>query len=164
MVQKCTLSKNQTTKQDVTLASLKDTMELDGVNHLKMEQTPRLNLFQQGFLGSGAKSQIREQMSGRDLHVCTLKFLALKKLVISLFRGQFIKKVLCNFSVRMLQCFQKKIFFYPEKVKKRASKVAHNRPRPFQFTVQPRPQPRIDLSYPEISGPDICSLICALYQ
>ena len=26
-----------------------------------------------------------------------------------------------------------------EKVKKRASKVAHNRPRPFYFTVQPRP-------------------------
>ena len=33
---------------------------------------------------------------------------------------------------------QKKIFD-PEKVKKRASKVAHNRPRPFYFTVQPRP-------------------------
>ena len=29
----------------------------------------------------------------------------------------------------------------PEKVKKRASKVAHNRPRPFYFTVQLRPQP-----------------------
>ena len=32
-------------------------------------------------------------------------------------------------------------FFDPEKVKKRASKVAHNRSRPFYFTVQPRPQP-----------------------
>ena len=30
-------------------------------------------------------------------------------------------------------------FFDPKKVKKRASKVAHNRPRPFYFTVQPRP-------------------------
>ena len=30
-------------------------------------------------------------------------------------------------------------FFDPEKVKKRASKVAHNRPRPFYFTVQPSP-------------------------
>ena len=30
-------------------------------------------------------------------------------------------------------------FFDPEKVKKRASKVAHNRPRPLYFTVQPRP-------------------------
>jgi hypothetical protein len=32
-----------------------------------------------------------------------------------------------------------KYFFDPEKVNKRASKVAHNRPRPFYFTVQPRP-------------------------
>ena len=29
--------------------------------------------------------------------------------------------------------------FCPEKVKKQASKVAHNRTRPFYFTVQPRP-------------------------
>ena len=41
-------------------------------------------------------------------------------------------------------------------MKKWASKVAHNRPRPFYSTVQPR----IDFSYYEISGPDICSLIC----
>ena len=33
-------------------------------------------------------TQIREQMSGPDLHVFTLKFLALKKPVFSLFRGQ----------------------------------------------------------------------------
>ena len=31
------------------------------------------------------------------------------------------------------------MFFDPKKVKKRASKVAHNRPKPFYFTVQPRP-------------------------
>ena len=38
-------------------------------------------------------------------------------------------------------CFQKKIKkkFDPEKVKKQASKVAHNRPKPSYFTVQPRP-------------------------
>ena len=30
-------------------------------------------------------------------------------------------------------------FFDPKKVKKRTSKVAHNWPRPFYFTVQPRP-------------------------
>ena len=48
-------------------------------------------------------------------------------------------------------------------MKKRAKKVAHNRPRPFYFTVQPRPQPRIDFSYYEISGPDICSLICDFF-
>ena len=28
-----------------------------------------------------------------------------------------------------------KFFFDPEKVKKQAKKVAHNRPRPFSFTV-----------------------------
>ena len=33
----------------------------------------------------------------------------------------------------------KKKIFDPKKVKKRAKKVAHNRPRPFYFTVQPRP-------------------------
>ena len=33
----------------------------------------------------------------------------------------------------------KKKFFDPEKMKKQAKKVAHNRPRPFYFTVQPRP-------------------------
>ena len=58
--------------------------------------------------------------------------------------------------------FSKKInvFFYPKKVKKQASKVAHNRPNPLFFIVQPRPQPRIEFSYYKISGPDICSLIC----
>ena len=34
-----------------------------------------------------------------------------------------------------------KFFFDPEKVKKHASKVAHYQPKPFYFTVQPRPQP-----------------------
>ena len=49
-----------------------------------------------------------------------------------------------------------------EKVKKRASKVAHNRPRPFFPLSSPghSPQPKIDSPYHEISGPDICSLIC----
>ena len=41
--------------------------------------------------------------------------------------------------------------FDPKNMKKLPSKVAHN---------QPSPQPRIDFSYYEISGPDICSLIC----
>ena len=61
------------------------------------------------------KAQIRERMSGPDLHVFTLKFLALKKVVFFTFLGQFyfsiffIKKVLCNFSARTLPCFQKKM-------------------------------------------------------
>ena len=38
-------------------------------------------------------------------------------------------------------------------------------PYPFFPTVQPGPQPRIDFPYYEISGPDICSLICvAVYS
>jgi hypothetical protein len=70
--------------------------------------------------------------------------------------------VLCKFSVRTLKYFQKnfKLIFFHKNFKKLASNVAHNWPRPFYFTVQPRPQPRIDFSYHEISGPDICSLIC----
>ena len=58
-----------------------------------------------------------------------------------------------------------KLIFVHKKLKKRASKVAYNRPRPFYFTVQSSkdhsPQPRIDFSYYEISATDICSLICA---
>ena len=59
--------------------------------------------------------------------------------------------------------FKKKIFD-PEKVKKLASKVAHNQPRPFisQASSDHSPQPSIEFSYYEISGPDICSLICVL--
>ena len=58
------------------------------------------------------------------------------------------------------------IFFDPEKVKKRASKVAHNRPNPFFSQSSPdySPQPRIDFSYHEISRADIYSLIWVVYQ
>jgi hypothetical protein len=37
----------------------------------------------------------------------------------------------------------KNIIFDPKKVKKQASKVAHNQPNPFFPTVQPRPQPAV---------------------
>ena len=86
-----------------------------------------------------------------DLHIFTLKFLALKKQVFSLFRGQKF----------LLKTFQKKLrfFFDPEKVNKQTSKVTHNRPNPFYFTIQPIPH-TTDFSYYEILGPDICSLIC----
>ena len=79
-------------------------------------------------------AQIREQMSGPDLHVFTLKFLALKKTGFFTFSG---------FQCGRYSVFKKikKKIFDPEKVKKRASKVAHNWPTPFYFTVQPRPQP-----------------------
>ena len=78
-------------------------------------------------------------MSGPDLHVFTLKFLALKKDIMQLFSADaivFSKKFKKSFLTRL----------------------------PFISTVQPRPQLRIDFSYYEISGPDICSLICASQQ
>ena len=74
--------------------------------------------------------------------VLKLKFLNLKKLVFSgmkyfpkFFWLLFIF-IQCNFSVRTLQYFQKKCLtdFLP-------SKVAHNWPKPFFFTVQPTAQP-----------------------
>ena len=49
--------------------------------------------------------------------------------------------------------------------KKRDTKVSHNHPKPFFHSqvqtspTQPSPQPKIDFSYYEISGLDICSLI-----
>ena len=65
----------------------------------------------------------------------------------SLFWGQ--KKFLKKFYKKgIMQLFSVDVFkkklrknFDMEKVKKWASKAAHNRPRPFYFTVHPRPQP-----------------------
>ena len=90
------------------------------------------------------RSQIREQMSGPDLHVFTLKFHSnfspKKKRFFHFFgfkklkKKKIVKKVLCNFSVRTLQCFQKKIkiFFWPRKSEKiqkpqKSAKIAPNR-------------------------------------
>ena len=85
-------------------------------------------------------------MSGPDLHVFTLNFLA-QKLFFSLFRGQkfffifFYKKGIMQLFSADAIVFSKKfeIYLTPKKVKQRASKVAHNWPRPFYSTVQPRP-------------------------
>ena len=100
-------------------------------------------------------SQIREQMSGPDLHVFTLKFHSNfspkkkcffwkkkffpppKKFFFYLFPMQLFSADAMVFSKK-----KKKSFFDPEKVKKRASKVAHNQPRPFFPTNQSRPQPK----------------------
>ena len=58
------------------------------------------------------------------------------------------KKIFLHFFNATFQCgrynlFKKKFkkVFDPGKVKKRASKIAHNWPRPFYSTVQTRPQP-----------------------
>jgi hypothetical protein len=75
-------------------------------------------------------------MSGPDLYVFTLKSLALKKPVFFTFWGSkflnfYIKGVMQLFSVNAI-----KKFFDPKKVKKkRASKAAHNQPRPFYFIL-----------------------------
>ena len=93
----------------------------------------------------------KTQMSGPDLHVFTLKFHSnfspnknwffhffwLKKN----FSKFFLWNYYATFQCGRYSVFKKilNIFFDPKKVKQRASKVAHNRPRPFYFTVQPRP-------------------------
>ena len=87
-------------------------------------------------------------MSGPDLYVFTLKSLALKKPVFFTFWGSkflnfYIKGVMQLFSVNAI-----KKFFDPKKVKKNGpQKLLIISPDPF-------------ISYYEISGPDICSLIC----
>ena len=86
-------------------------------------------------------SQIREQICGADLHVFKLKFLALNNWVFphkkyfSNFFWLLFSFNLCNFSVRTLKYFQKILneFFVDKNFRKRASKVAYNRPRPFLF-------------------------------
>ena len=87
------------------------------------------------------------QMFGPELHVFTLKFLALKTLVFP--HRKYFPEFFCfDFCLSLFYAtFQRG----PQTI----SKVAHNRPRPFYFKIQPR----IDFSYYEISGPGICSLI-----
>ena len=88
-------------------------------------------------------------MSGPDLYVLTVGFLALKKT--GFYEKKFFPKKNFIFLPFFNATFQwgrynvlKKIlkgFFDPEKVKKLALKLAHNWPRTFFPTVQPRPQP-----------------------
>ena len=55
-----------------------------------------------------------------------------------------------------------KIFLTPKKGKNRPQKLLIIGPDPFFPLTSPghSPQPKIDSPYHEISGPDICSLIC----
>jgi hypothetical protein len=120
---------------------------------------------------STTEPQLREQMSGPNLHVFTVKFLALKKVIFPhkiYFPNYFcllFTFVLCNFSVQTLKYFQKYfqiIFFSIKTLKNRPKKLLIIGPNPYisQSSPDHSPQPRIDFSYYEISGPDICSLIC----
>ena len=80
-------------------------------------------------------SQIREQMSGPDLHVFTLKFLALKKWVFHVFgvKKKLYKKGIAQlFSADAIVFFGSIFFFFFN-----FFEVAHNRPRPFYSTIQP---------------------------
>ena len=107
-------------------------------------------------------------MSGPNLHVFTLKFLALK--TTRFFPHK--KNTFHNFFDFCLPLFnanfqfKKKfeLFFVHKNFKKRASKLLKIGPDPFISQSRPdhSPQPRIDFSHYEISGPDICCLICAL--
>ena len=75
-----------------------NTVNISNIHGLSLQNLPTLESTQ----------QIREQMPGPDLLVFTLKFLALKNFFFHFFGVKtnskilFIKKVLCNFSVRML--------------------------------------------------------------
>ena len=116
------------------------------------------------------QSQVRKQMFGPNLHVFTLKDLALKT-GFSPIKNTFqtFLTFVYLYSMQLFSAHPKIFwktfsnhFFVHRNFKKWASKVAHNRHRPFYFTVQPRPQPTVHNRFFKlwISGPDICSLIC----
>ena len=90
-------------------------------------------------------TQNSQQKSVPDLHVVTVAFLALKKMV-------FLKKKILPPQIFFLpffnatfQCGRYNVFnfffFAHEKLKKPPKKVAQNWPRPLFSMVQPRPQP-----------------------
>ena len=110
-------------------------------------------------------------MSGPDLYVLTVGFLALKKPGFSEEKNSSPKFFFffLPFFYATFQCGRYNVFkfyfifiFAHKKLKKPPSKVAHNRPKP--FFPQPSPshsqQPKIDFSYHKNVPPDICSLIC----
>ena len=92
-------------------------------------------------------------MSGPDLHVFTLKFLALKKWVFHVFgvKKKLYKKGITQlFSADAIVFFGSIFFFFPIFLK-----LLIIGPDPFIPQSSP-----IEFSYYEMSGPDICSLIC----
>ena len=96
-------------------------------------------------------------MSGPDLNVFPLKFLALKKTGFSEKKNlpQKNKKFFYLFSMR---CFQFFFFFFAHKtLKKPPSKVAHNRPKPFLRQSSPghSPQPRSSFPFYKKPNPNV---------
>ena len=78
-------------------------------------------------------------MPGPDLHVFTLKFSALKNWGFFTFHGYY-----ATFHRGCYSAFKEiKKKMTLKKLKNGPQKVAHNRSRPFYFTVQPKPQPTV---------------------
>ena len=110
-----------------------------------------------------------KQRTDQRVLVLSLKFLALIKTGFSpckkyspFFFYFCLPLLYATFQFGPYNIFKKKIelIFYPWKLKKTGLKSCSY---PF-FTVQPSPQPKIDFSYQEISGPDICSHICVFFS
>ena len=104
----------------------------------------------------------RTDVWSRPSCIYTQIFSPKKKL---LFRFFVIKKKFFFKGIMQLFSVFKKIyifFFTPKKGKNRTQMLLIIGPDPFISQSSPDhiPQPRIDFSYYEISGPDICSLIC----
>ena len=106
------------------------------------------------------------------LHSNSTQILALKNWFFSFFRTQkkffkFFYQIVMQIFSADAKVFSKKLkrkFLTPKKWKNGPQKLLIIGPDPFisQFSPDHSPKPRIDFSYYEISGPDICSLTCDL--
>jgi len=137
--------------------------------HSKLDTMYRFSRFQRTCPNLKSSQSRSKQRTGQRVLVHTLKFLALKKNWFSPVKNNsppkkkyFFTFFLCNFSVRTLQCFQKKILFDHKKLKTPPKKVAHNRPRPFFFLCSPAcpKQPRSSFPFYKFSYTFICVKIC----
>jgi len=76
----------------------------------------------------------------------------------------FLPLLYATFQCGLYGVFKKNLTFFltPKKRKNGPQELLIIGPTPFfpQSSPDHSPQPRIDFSYYEISGPDICSLIC----
>ena len=119
-------------------------------------------------LSTGHLPQIREQILVPDLSVLTMELLAYKRRDFFMFLG--LKKIILTVLNATFQCgrynVQRKFFAHEKLKKKHSKKLLIISPNPFIPRSSPghSPQPKIDFSYYEILGPEICSLICGLIQ
>ena len=124
------------------------------------------------FFKPNVESQIREQMSGPDLYVLTVAFIALKNWFF--WKKKFFPTIFffLPFFYATFQCGRynvfKFLFFYffaHKKLKKPPSKVAHNRPKPFLRQSSPghSPQPRSSFPFYKKPNPNVSLLVSAYY-